>query len=141
MLLVGTPSKLRIERGGTNLSNQATCLLKLCLPKFPKGLLKVYPALRKSFHFLAEGVKGVVQFCSQLSLRLLCHQVVPIVHVLSTTQVSHYLSNLQDEVGVEGMRDVVGGGRGGSWNGDLSCFMAAYFSIKLDIPVLLLAND
>ena len=67
-------------------------------PQFSERLLKGDPALRESLDLLAEVVEGVVQLCAELSLSMLSHEVVSVMHVLRATQSGHNLSHLRVEL-------------------------------------------
>ena len=82
----------------------------LSSPQFPEWLLEVQPTLRQVLHLLPERVEGIVQLSSQLSLRLFCHQVITVVHVLCSAKICHDLSHLHVGENVEILSQFVNNG-------------------------------
>ena len=67
-------------------------------PQFFEWLLKHSFALGQRLHLFPKHVEGIVKLGSQLSLCLLCYEVIPIMNVLCQSQVRHYLPHLVTRV-------------------------------------------
>ena len=65
-----------------------------------EGAVELYRSFRALLHLLAETLESSLQFVSQLTLGLLCRQVVSVMHVLVLPKVCRDLSDLCVELHV-----------------------------------------